>query len=244
MRALSPLDLLDAWERGMNEPSATRTLALLAAAWAESLDAVAALSVGERDRRLLALRERTFGSRLASASACPACGERLEWSIDASAFRVPAEAAEGGDGLSLESSGYSIRFRLPTTLDLAAAGSARDVAAARRLLLERCVLDAAREGAPVATADMPVAVVEAIAARMSDADLGSDMTVELTCPSCQHVWSVVFDIESFLWTELSGWAQRVLKDVHTLASAYGWREADILQMGEWRRQFYLTLVGV
>ncbi|HSB10234.1 MAG TPA: phage baseplate protein, partial [Blastocatellia bacterium] len=31
--------------------------------------------------------------------------------------------------------------------------------------------------------------------------------------------------------------------VHTLASAYGWRESDILNLSPWRRQLYLTLVN-
>jgi hypothetical protein len=34
-----------------------------------------------------------------------------------------------------------------------------------------------------------------------------------------------------------------LREVHTLAWAYGWREADILAMSPARRQFYIELVG-
>lgn len=243
MRPLSPSELLDAWERGMNEPPSTRLLGVLAAASAgASLDTVATLSVGERDRRLLALREWTFGPRLLSVSSCPECRERLEWSVEARDLRAQTESASPGD-LSLESAGYSVRFRLPNTLDLAAAADSDDVVMARRVLLERCLLDVSHEGQPIDGADVPAGVVEAIAARMADTDRGADADVELTCPVCGHHWTVLFDIESFFWSELSAWAQRVLKDVHTLASVYGWREADILQMGQWRRQFYLTQIG-
>lgn len=243
MRPLSPLELLDAWERGVNEPPVTRTLALLAAAGAgASVDAVAALSIGERDRRLLALREWTFGPRLMSVSACPQCRERLEWSVDARALGAETEPAVAGD-LALESAGYAVRFRLPNTRDLAAAADSPDVVTARRVLLERCLLEVNHDGEPIAGDDVPASVIEAIAARMSDTDRGADTDVELTCPACGHRWTVLFDIESFFWSELSAWAQRVLKDVHTLASVYGWREADILQIGQWRRQFYLTLIG-
>ncbi len=243
MRPLSPSELLDAWERGLNEPPTTRLLGVLAVASADaSVDAVATLSVGERDRRLLALREWTFGPRLLSVSSCPECRERLEWSVDAGDLCSRAESAPTGD-LSLESAGYSVRFRLPNTLDLAAAADSIDVAVARRVLLERCLLDVSREGQPIDGADVPAGVVEAIAERMADSDCGTDTDFELTCPICSHQWTVLFDIESFFWSELTAWAQRVLKDVHTLASAYGWREADILQMGQWRRQFYLTQIG-
>jgi hypothetical protein len=33
-----------------------------------------------------------------------------------------------------------------------------------------------------------------------------------------------------------------VREVHLLASAYGWRESDILAMTPWRRQLYLELV--
>jgi hypothetical protein len=78
---------------------------------------------------------------------------------------------------------------------------------------------------------------------MVEADPQGDTEFELTCPACGYRWMILFDIESFFWSELSGWAHRVLTDVHTLASAYGWREADILRLGPWRRQFYLGLIG-
>ena len=32
-------------------------------------------------------------------------------------------------------------------------------------------------------------------------------------------------------------------EVHVLASSYGWRESDILNMSAWRRQYYLDLIG-
>jgi hypothetical protein len=52
----------------------------------------------------------------------------------------------------------------------------------------------------------------------------------------------VFDIISFFWTELDSLARRLLQDVHVLAKAYSWREADILSMSATRRQFYLEMV--
>ena len=33
-----------------------------------------------------------------------------------------------------------------------------------------------------------------------------------------------------------------LRDVHALASQYGWRESDILRMSARRRQFYLEMI--
>lgn len=243
MRPLSPSELLDAWERGLSEPPARRLLGVLAAASAAaSVDHVATLSVGERDRRLLALREWTFGPRFSSVSSCPACRERLEWAIDASDLRSSPDSEPSAD-LSLEAAGYSVRFRLPNTLDLVAAAESTDLEAAHRLLLGQCLLEISHDGEPIAAPDIPADVAEAIAARMADTDRGAATDVELACPACGHHWAVLFDIESFFWSELSAWAQRILKDVHALARAYGWREADILRMGPWRREFYLSQTG-
>ncbi len=52
----------------------------------------------------------------------------------------------------------------------------------------------------------------------------------------------MFDVVSFFWSEICVQAKRLLREVHTLARAYGWREADILNMSTARRQFYLEMV--
>ena len=56
-------------------------------------------------------------------------------------------------------------------------------------------------------------------------------------------WQLTLDIVSFLWSEISSLAKRHLREVHTLAWAYGWSEADILAMSPARRQFYLESVS-
>lgn len=66
----------------------------------------------------------------------------------------------------------------------------------------------------------------------------------LTCPSCNHGWHALFDIVSFFWSEIQSWASRIMREVHLLASAYGWRETDILAMSPLRRRLYLEMVGV
>ncbi len=78
---------------------------------------------------------------------------------------------------------------------------------------------------------------------MNRADPQADVQLNLSCPSCNHNWQMVFDIVSFFWSEIHTWAQQMLREVHILASAYGWYEADILVMSPSRRQFYLQMVG-
>jgi hypothetical protein len=245
MRAPSSADLLDAWERALSAPRALRALRLIAAASAdESLEAIGELSIGERDRRLLTLREWTFGPTLDSVADCAACGERLEWTVLASDLRAPDSDPACPD-LALDLSPYRVRFRLPNSHDLAALdASTEDSEGAADRLFERCVLHAERADEPVAAAALPPDIRDAIGARMAAADANANNAFDLTCPACAHQWRVAFDIESFFWRELTAWAERVLHEVHTIACAYGWREGDILNLSPRRRQFYLALIGV
>jgi hypothetical protein len=77
---------------------------------------------------------------------------------------------------------------------------------------------------------------------MAEADSQADVRINLSCPACEHQWQAAFDVLSFFWSEITAWAHRILSDVHALAYAYGWREADILNMSPRRRRYYLTLL--
>lgn len=243
MRPVSASELLDAWERSLAEPAASRALPLLAAASPDcSPDEIAALSIGERDRRLLTLREWTFGPYLFSVANCPNCGERLEWSAKAEDLCVPNQPEQVGAS-SLEVDGYRVSFRLPNTLDLVAASHCEEAGLARKLLIERCLSAASCGEREIDVSELPVEVAEAIVKRMAEADPQADMQLSLTCPVCSHRWQALFDIESFFWSEINAWAQRILTEVHRLASAYGWRESDILSLSAWRRQLYLNLIS-
>ena len=143
-------------------------------------------------------------------------------------------------------SGYELHFRLPTSLDLAAIAGCSDVAAARILLVRRCVLRVIQDGAEVDVDEcmpaLPEAVIAALAAQMAACDPQAEVEIDLNCTACGHRWSVIFDIVPFLWTEICVQARRLLGEVHTLAWAYGWSEADILSLSATRRQFYLEMV--
>jgi hypothetical protein len=64
----------------------------------------------------------------------------------------------------------------------------------------------------------------------------------LCCSSCKRELQAELDIVSFFWTEINSWAMRMLREIHSLASTYGWTESDILAMSAARRQVYLELV--
>jgi hypothetical protein len=101
-----------------------------------------------------------------------------------------------------------------------------------------------RQEDEIAVEHLPAHVREAVVGRIAEHDPQADTQLSLTCPGCDHRWQALFDIVSFFWSELEALAIRVLREVHLLASAYGWREEDILAMSPPRRQLYLGMVGV
>ncbi|MFE7043779.1 hypothetical protein ACFU9X_31440, partial [Streptomyces atratus] len=86
---------------------------------------------------------------------------------------------------------------------------------------------------------LPDVVLELVARRRPAAHRGADTVLTLNCPQCGHCWEAALDIADHLWTDVSGYAHRLLHEVHTLARAYGWSEADVLSISPTRRHFYL-----
>jgi hypothetical protein len=232
--------MLGAWERGLDEGPVERGLTLLGLAFpGEDPDALAALSVGERDRRLLALREALFGAQVTGLVACPSCGEQVELEF---ATRELWAAPATDAAVTLSGDDHDVRLRLPDSRDLLAL-AAVDAADAPALLLERCLVSA-RVGSEAASADrLPPDLVAEAGRRLADADPQADVRFALTCPACGNGWAAPFDVVPFLWTELDTWAGRTLADVHALAAAYGWTERDILALGPARRASYLRMVA-
>lgn len=243
MRALSAAELLSVWEHGLSLTPAERAVALLATACPElSFDELSLLNIGERDARLLALRGLTFGSKLAALVSCPACGHRLQLALDLADIRINAEDKPAlTHSLSLHD--YDIRFRLPNSLDLAALAAGDSVASGTQLLLKRCVLSARHQDTEVNVEELPDEIVDAIGLQMDHADPQADLELNPECLQCKHRWQATFAIEAFFWSEIQAWAERTLREVHTLARSYGWCEADILNMSPRRRWFYLEMLS-
>lgn len=244
MDAPRAANLLQAWERARHHSAPRRALALLAAAApGEPPERLASWSVGRRDAALLDLRERLFGPAIAALADCPACGERNEVAFDAADIRLPPAPA---GAVSLEVGGLRLRLRPVESGDLLALAAERP-ADARRYLAERCCLSAnrtdrsERPAEPAVARELPAEAMDAVSARLAEADPQADVRLALTCARCERAWEEPFDIATFLWVEVEEWARRTLREVHLLASAYGWREVDILAMGATRRAAYLEM---
>jgi len=244
MDSLADSDLLQLWEGMRRQTLARRAAALLALAAPELASAeLAALSLGERERRLLALHARCFGGRLACVADCPRCGEPCEFELDARALaaglpapaaRAPARTVEAGD--------YRVEMRLPSVADSIALADGHDARPAYGHLLARCLAGTTRSGEAVAPQDLPPALLEQAAAWMEAADPAAELMISMACPACEAVFGEPLDLAAFCWAEVEARAPRLLAEVDALASRYGWSEAEILALSRVRRDAYLALV--
>jgi hypothetical protein len=237
---LSPAELLNAWERGLRAPIGARALELTALARPDLGETdLRQMTVGERDAELLELREALFGDALEAVLSCSGCGEALEASATMRDLRVTAGAPSEPQLLAEDA--YEVTFRHPTAGDIADAAASPDAETAEQALLERCVLGATRAGQAVSARELPDGVVSALDEALAAGDPQADVELAITCPSCGTQSTTRFDIASFLWSEVDAFALATLREIHVLASAYGWSEDDIIALGP-RRRWYLELV--
>ena len=235
MAALSAHALLDVWTHGRGLHPIDQALAILAMAEPDIPSAEhAALSLGERNSRLIALREAIFGPRLEALAACPQCAERLEFTLSTIDLRNQTDSLRP-DACEIEIDGRRLRVHPLTSVDLAAIAGCDDPDHARAILATRCLGDE-----PDADGLMPE-TIDALSACLARCDPRAETLLDMVCPACGHACRLAFDVASFLWTELAAEARRLLQEVDALARRYGWREADILALGSARRQLYLEM---
>lgn len=252
MRALSLTELLCVWEQVGDRHPIDRALALLGRACPNrSVTELARLPVGRRDAMLLALRERMLGPWLSGAARCPRCATNAMFSLSIPELLATIGGEEALEDPALETAaseqtvvidGVEIRFHLPDSYDLAAIVPCNDVHTARLELIRQCVLEARENARPVPTSQLSERIQEQLAHHFSEQDVFGEVQLELRCPECQWQWLAVLDVLSFFWSEICVRARTLLHDVHRLARAYAWSEAEILAMSEQRRQYYLNLV--
>jgi hypothetical protein len=201
------------------------------------VDAARELSAGDRVALLIELRRLVAGDEMPCVLDCPwsDCGERLEVELDAA--ELVAEAAGGGPGGKLDFGGERLAFRLPTGADeerAARTALEADPEVAARELMGACLVDPPDS--------LPTGLEDALGAAVAQADPHVEITLALSCPACGRESEVELDVASYLWCELEMRLARLDREVHLLASHYGWSEAEILALGERRRARYIELV--
>jgi len=233
MPEIGPLPLLAIWERGTREVPVERALTLLGAVRGGTAEENAAVDVGSRDVLLAGLLESTAGGLVWARAECGACGDPLDVPVDVAAIaRLPVH--QPGARLSATVDGTEVAFRLPTTADLLSLRG-MEPGPARHLLLTRCVEAAAGE--------VPDAVADVVDAAMESAAPAGAIEIVVGCPGCGAGTTRALDVSVLLWAEIEARAVALVADVHALATAYGWTEAEVLALSPQRRATYLSLVG-
>lgn len=229
-------ELLDLWEQGTALGPVERALALAEAAGAEPAE-LRGRPYGRTNAGVLALRQAIAGPDLAATAGCPDCGTRVEFAVGAPGLLTHASPRDGG---AVEAGEYVVVWRSPTPEDLLEAAGAADPAWALR---HRCLVVATMTGDPVDPATVPGDLLDRVEAAMAEADPLAEVLVGLTCPECGRTFESDLDPGSFVWAEVDARARRVLQEVDTLARAYGWTEAEVLDLSEPRRSTYLRLAA-
>jgi hypothetical protein len=241
MHPLSAQQMLGVWERGLGQIPLERALALLEAACPE-LDrgALAAMSIGQRDSYLLRLREWTFGPEFVACSTCRGCGQQLELTLHADHLRHGADTVP--EQRPIVAGEYRLVLRPLNSLDLISCRKL-DTAEMARTMFARCLISASSADTALSADEIPDEIARSALDEITRSDPQADLEVMVTCEACQSTTRENFDIISFFWSEIDRWARRILREVHVLASCYGWNEADVLSLSSLRRQFYLEMVS-
>jgi hypothetical protein len=234
VQTLQPLQgerLLAAWDQAQAESDLQRALTLLGFALPlVGREELSELPLPERNRLLLQLRTRSFGSMIEGFARCDACGGSLEFRCTVA--ELCRQLPDGPDSTQIEwqEHGRPLRLRAVSSSDLLAALEL-PADAAEEFLLARCLS---------AHDDQP----EVLQVRQQFERLHalSELRCTLHCPHCCGSTSLELDIAHFLWLEVRHAAHRLLADIHTLAYHYGWSERSIARMSAARREAYLQFV--
>lgn len=233
MPGLDPATLLAVWERGCHEAPLDRALTLLSAAGPAGAEA-SGWDLGSRDALLATVLEGVTGATAWGRTGCAGCGVPLDVPVDVAALaRAPVRAPAEWRHTTVD--GIAVAFRLPTTEDLRALPGT-DRAAARRALLARCT---GRD-----EPELSDELAAAVEAAMEEASPVGAVEFAVGCPDCGATTVAALDVPALLWAEVESRALALLRDVHTLAAAYGWTETDVLALPPVRRAVYLELVTV
>jgi hypothetical protein len=178
------------------------------------------------------LRATIFGSRMEAFATCPDCGAHLELTADP---RALAQRLQSEPAVAEEAGGY--RMRPVNSLDLMASGQAASEEEARAILLARSL--------GLETHDLTLLgdASGAIAELFDRVNSSAEIRIRLECAVCSSRPVLDLDVARYLLREISAAARRLMLDIHELASAYGWSEADIVAISPARRAAYLEMLG-
>jgi len=190
--------------------------------------------VGDRIAALMAVAAAAGDGTFSATDRCSndGCGEGLELEITWDEIRTLAKAtarepfAVGADGLTFV-------VRRPDAADQEGWTriSANGTEITPRALVAGLVVDGP-------TTELTPARIARIEAALDERDPLICFTVGIGCPTCGSINNREISLVAIGAAVLRRRQARMLDDVHDLARAYGWHEAEILAIPAWRRAYY------
>ena len=243
MNHFSDKELLSIWEFGVNHSVLETNLFLLSHAYPEfNLNQIMSLPIGERDARLLQIREHQFGTLFHNTSNCSACGQKMEWETPIDQLKLQKIKNEFEvESIELEEGNHLLSFRLPNSHDVMEVISLNAREEKVDLLLQKCILKSSTLISD--SASMNPELKLRMIAEMEARDPQANIVMNLKCAECENEWSITFDIMQYLWSEINEWAIQLMKDIYLLAKNFSWSESQILGMSRFRRNLFVNMLN-
>lgn len=206
-----------------------KEVALLAAVSDQSPEQCARLAVGERDRQLMLLHERTFGGRYDCEARCIACHARMAFSFAASDVGLEPRERDV-DSLILTEGRIVVKLRVPTSADISECLRHTNATAS---LFARCVKvqsSPTHRIGEMRTNDLPASLRQSAIERLAALDPQADLVFELECPSCERDSKVMFDPVAALLHQAASATPVVHRaTLHTMQDGPGAALSDFLE---------------
>ena len=192
------------------------------------VDLLGELSLGDRLAALLALAGGFDGAPLRASMRCISCGEQLEALLPVSellAYHEKAAAAR----VSVQLGEALVSLRVPTARDLARWGDG--------VSLERMVRELVSDDNSLPE-PLPPDLLTSIERALAEVDPLVDFKLNTACPECGTSALYELDLQALALSRLRRERAELVANVHRLASAYHWSEAEILAVPPARRNLY------
>jgi hypothetical protein len=206
------------------------------------------LTVSRRIEYLLHLAALSGGFTGRVRLRCPQveCRQSLEIDLPITEIIAVQRKAEKQDRLDWGQEPNILRFRRPTGDDQRGwqKRSFANIAQARAAIVQS-LLVAANETGPIVENLIglpPAEFADTIENSLEDFDPLVAFSVRVCCPQCSVETDLQVDLEALALTELKRIQIESFHNIHRLASAYHWSEAEILCLSSDRRTRYLTLI--
>ena len=193
------------------------------------------LTTADRDRLLAAIYTHTYGACIKSTVDCHKC--KAAFDLDFSLEELVDHLYANTDNVNLEKDADGMfklaggpGFRLPTGEDeYRVLGLPAEKAEAE--LLARCIKNTGTKGKQKKLQDTMKALAPIV-----------DIDMNAQCPQCQYNQKVHFDIQFYLLSSIIQERNRVNREIHCLAYAYGWGLQEILHLPRGSRKTLVRLI--